>query len=315
MSDAIFISYSHQDLAFVDQLHHNLIQAKLSAWFDQANIPLGEQWREKIVLGIKNCKIFLLILSPNSVISKHVRKELDLAERRNKIIIPVMWKYTDLPYAMEYQLVGVQHFNFDGEASEKNFTRLTDWLHKILAGEVVKTDFPLLGHGQKKESYMQLGGKVIARVVTPLHLDIVTQDRINKDLHWLLESTNHFLHIRQGKAPAAAPVPVKIPSTAAQIPAANNALLYNTDEFRLELMEKRIESLYKQIDIYLYNLTFDLNKEARLGGKITGQYLLINNIRGQRQLIAEKLQELAKIAQKLYGVSLTGPNILVDYFD
>ncbi len=315
MSDAIFISYSHQDLAFVSQLHQNLIKAKLSAWFDQANIPLGEQWREKIVLGIKNCKIFLLVLSPNAVKSKHVRRELDLAERRNKIIIPVMWQQTDIPEAMEYQLVGVQHFNFYGKASPQNFARLANWLHKILAGKKTEAEYPLLGHGARKDSHMQLGGKVIARVVTPLHLDIVTQDRINKDLHWLFEATHHFLNIRQGKAPAAAPVPVKIPPTAAQIPAANNALLYNTDEFRLDLIEKRIESLYKQIDTYLYNLTFDLNKEARLGGKITGQYLLINNIRGQRQLISEKLQQLAEIAQKLYGVSLTGPNVLVDYLN
>ncbi|HEY85146.1 MAG TPA: toll/interleukin-1 receptor domain-containing protein, partial [Chloroflexi bacterium] len=60
MSNDVFISYSHRDLAFVSQLHQELKQRGVSVWFDQTGIKAGDQRREKIAKSIMECKLFLL---------------------------------------------------------------------------------------------------------------------------------------------------------------------------------------------------------------------------------------------------------------
>ncbi len=85
----IFISYSTKNLDFVQQLYQKLTSRGLSVWFDKQSIEGATQWRESIVTGIMNCKVFLLALSPESAASDNVRKEIDLAEHHKKKIFPL----------------------------------------------------------------------------------------------------------------------------------------------------------------------------------------------------------------------------------
>ena len=70
MADHIFISYSRADEAFVDGLIDKLHQKGLEVWLDRDSIEGGAAWRAAISEAIRECRAFLVVLSPNSVHSK-----------------------------------------------------------------------------------------------------------------------------------------------------------------------------------------------------------------------------------------------------
>ncbi len=82
----IFISYSHLDTRFVNQLTADLQRNGIEVWIDQSGIRGGEAWSKAIVEGINNCDAFLSVLSPNSTASRNVTKELSIADSRQNQI-------------------------------------------------------------------------------------------------------------------------------------------------------------------------------------------------------------------------------------
>ncbi|BAY72553.1 TIR domain-containing protein [Trichormus variabilis] len=86
-----FISYGRADSkAFATKLHQRFVEAGLDIWFDQNDIPLGVDFQNQIDDGIEKSDNFLFIIAPHSVNSPYCGKEIDLALRRNKRIIPLL---------------------------------------------------------------------------------------------------------------------------------------------------------------------------------------------------------------------------------
>lgn len=86
-----FISYGRADSkAFATKLHQRLIEAGLDIWFDQNDIPLGVDFQNQIDDGIEKGDNFLFIIAPHSINSPYCGKEIELALRRNKRIIPLL---------------------------------------------------------------------------------------------------------------------------------------------------------------------------------------------------------------------------------
>lgn len=86
-----FISYGRADSKeFCVRLHHALLEQGLKVWFDQNDIPSGVDYEKQIKDGIDKSHNFLFIISPHSVNSTHCRKEIELAIKRNKRIIPIL---------------------------------------------------------------------------------------------------------------------------------------------------------------------------------------------------------------------------------
>lgn len=104
----IFISYSRKDTKIVDSIHKKLSESGFDIWLDSEDVQGGDLWRRQIVEGISSCLAFVIVLSPNSVQSNNVRKELDIAEGKGRKIYPVMISTVSIPSEMEYQLAGVQ---------------------------------------------------------------------------------------------------------------------------------------------------------------------------------------------------------------
>ncbi len=104
----IFISYSSKDRAQAEQLTELLASAGLSVWIDRSGIVGAEQWATEIVEGIRACATFLLLLSPNSIASENVLRELSLASEKRKRVLPVDIEPTVLPSSFEYPLAGLQ---------------------------------------------------------------------------------------------------------------------------------------------------------------------------------------------------------------
>ncbi|MFQ5578831.1 MAG: hypothetical protein ACE5G8_17780, partial [Anaerolineae bacterium] len=93
----------------------------------------------------------------------------------------------------------------------------------------------------------------------------------------------------------------------------NNAPLATVDDFSLQMIEGQIESIVKQINIYIRNLTFELDKEAQLGGAAASNIALMNSIKAQQKSIVERTQELAELMNQVYGVKVYSPDELADF--
>ncbi|MFB2837050.1 TIR domain-containing protein [Floridanema evergladense] len=86
-----FISYGRADSkAFATKLHARLIEQGLRIWFDQNDIPLGVDFQNQIDDGIEKADNFLFIIAPHSINSPYCGKEIELAFKRHKRIIPLL---------------------------------------------------------------------------------------------------------------------------------------------------------------------------------------------------------------------------------
>lgn len=94
-----FISYSRKDSHFVNRLANDLLGIGQQIWVDTRNIPLGEEWEAEIRKGLDSATHVLVICSPDSAASENVKKEIEIALRLRKPIIPLLYRgeYGDMP--------------------------------------------------------------------------------------------------------------------------------------------------------------------------------------------------------------------------
>ena len=107
MSD-IFISYSSKDRAQADQLIELLASAGLSVWIDQSGIEAATSWSRSCRPSM-GAKPFLVLLSPFSILSPNVIKEVSLAAEKRKKILPLDLEPVALSQDLQYHLAGLQH--------------------------------------------------------------------------------------------------------------------------------------------------------------------------------------------------------------
>ena len=100
----VFISYSHQDKNIAERICKILQGYGISFWIDLEGVRHGDDFKEDIVDAIEISKILLFISSANSNQSRNTIKEVGLAEKNNKVILPV--RIDDSPYnkSLEYDL-------------------------------------------------------------------------------------------------------------------------------------------------------------------------------------------------------------------
>lgn len=85
----IFISYSRKDRFYIRKLKRHLDLQGLPVWFDES-LGLGATWNRAIEERLEKCKVFLLVMSPNSRESHWVQCELARAIELRKTIFPVL---------------------------------------------------------------------------------------------------------------------------------------------------------------------------------------------------------------------------------
>ena len=92
LSDSIkvFISYSRQDLDFVDRLQAALVAQSIEATVDRQDIERGEEWWERIKQLIVEADTIVFVLSPGSVSSDVCDQEVAFAESLNKRFLPIV---------------------------------------------------------------------------------------------------------------------------------------------------------------------------------------------------------------------------------
>jgi len=126
-SAEVFVSYSRGDQDRVFELAAKLRAAGVSLWIDQGAIDAASLWSEQIVNALESAKALLLIVTPSSVHSDNVAKEVMLVSERKGHILPVHLEPTVIPPTLKYQLAGIQHIEFfkggDADSSVKGILR------------------------------------------------------------------------------------------------------------------------------------------------------------------------------------------------
>lgn len=108
----IFLSYSSLDKPFVRRLSSRLKKDGYDVWLDEKELTPGDKLASELANAIEESIIFIIIISENSIKSKWLKYELELALKRmveNEIrLIPLLKGNIDLPN----QLKGLVYADF-----------------------------------------------------------------------------------------------------------------------------------------------------------------------------------------------------------
>ncbi len=103
----VFLSHANQDRGFLDSLAEVMRRHGLPVWYSQTNILGARQWHDEIGAALRRCDWFLIVLSPQSVDSKWVKRELLYALDHNRYdnkIVPVMYQPCDYEEKLSWTL-------------------------------------------------------------------------------------------------------------------------------------------------------------------------------------------------------------------
>jgi TIR domain len=102
----VFIAHSSRDRRFVGRVARILDQHKISYRYSATHIVGAKQWHDEIGHALTHCNWFLVVLTPDAVRSKWVKRELVFAlseDRYSNRIVPLVCKpcnYSRLSWAL-----------------------------------------------------------------------------------------------------------------------------------------------------------------------------------------------------------------------
>src|SRR5262245_46945145 len=135
----VFISYSHSDRKFVNELVDKLQKSGVGIWIDQWQIKVGDSITGKINEGIGVSDFLVVVLSKASVSSKWVKEELNAATIRNieedkhAFILPVLIEATEIPPFLRHR----KYANFKDDPDQA-FQELIEVIQSL--GQVESAD-------------------------------------------------------------------------------------------------------------------------------------------------------------------------------
>ena len=90
-----FLSHSSKDRGFAEKIAAVLRDHGVPVWYSATNIVGATQWQDEIGEALARCDWFIVVLSPHSIKSKWVKRELQYAldeSRYDNRIIPISYK-------------------------------------------------------------------------------------------------------------------------------------------------------------------------------------------------------------------------------
>lgn len=89
----LFLSHSSRDRASADDIAEMLKRHGVPVWYSRINIRGAQQWHDEIGAALRRCDWFAVLLSPHSVRSMWVKRELLFALQDNRFesrIVPIL---------------------------------------------------------------------------------------------------------------------------------------------------------------------------------------------------------------------------------
>ncbi len=107
----VFISYKTEEFDEANWVRVTLEHNGISCWMAPMCIPGGSSYAVEIPQAIRNCTVFVLLLSEKSQASKWVPRELDQAINEGKVVMPFMLEDCALKDDFNFYLTNVQRYN------------------------------------------------------------------------------------------------------------------------------------------------------------------------------------------------------------
>ena len=96
----IFVSYANRDDDFVHREIERLKSEGYKLWYDQDLQP-ARFWDDEIRKAITACACFMVFITEDSALSKHVCEEIKQALSENKPFIGIYWDNVELPAGLQ----------------------------------------------------------------------------------------------------------------------------------------------------------------------------------------------------------------------
>lgn len=125
----IFLSHSSLDQPFATSVVETLRQHGMPVWHSQTNIVGAQQWHDEIGAALKRCDWFAVLLSPNSVNSVWVKREVLFALNDNRYAdrsVPVLCRPCDYDQ-LSWTLSLLQMVDFTGDFDDGCRALLRVW--------------------------------------------------------------------------------------------------------------------------------------------------------------------------------------------
>jgi len=125
----VFLSHSSLDRQFADDLAAMIRRHGVPVWYSQTNIMGAQQWQVEIGDALRRCDWFVVILSPQSVGSMWVKRELSYALAQNRLadkIVPVRYQPADYDQ-LHWTLSILQAIDFTGTFDAGSVALLRTW--------------------------------------------------------------------------------------------------------------------------------------------------------------------------------------------
>lgn len=127
--ECIFISYQKKSFDFVIKLSNYLETNSVKTWYAPRNIKLSGLWPEKLEEAIHNSKALLLLYTEDADRSKHVMREVQIADDYNKPIIWLKLDESNPSKTLKYYLSLIQSITINND-EELVFNILLNILNK-----------------------------------------------------------------------------------------------------------------------------------------------------------------------------------------
>jgi hypothetical protein len=113
-----FMSYSSKDAQFVTRLANDLHSKGVKVWWDKMEMKVGDSLHTKIQEGISNSAWLGIVLSPHSVSSPWVVKELSAAlaqelERKDVFVLPILYQDCQVPVFLKDKIYADFRISYD----------------------------------------------------------------------------------------------------------------------------------------------------------------------------------------------------------
>lgn len=86
----VFLSYSSASQPWVRKFTEALTASGITAWFDAHEILPGERWRDQIEKALRQSRVLIMVLTPESIQRPWTFFELGAALADEKRIVPVL---------------------------------------------------------------------------------------------------------------------------------------------------------------------------------------------------------------------------------
>lgn len=122
----IFVSYSSKDAKAATELVSELEARGLQCWIAPRNIRPGDDYDEAIVAAILACRALVVLVSTDSIASRHVRSEVVRASSEGKTIYPVRLIDIEVAGGLQFHLELSQWIDFFPNVTTESYDALAE---------------------------------------------------------------------------------------------------------------------------------------------------------------------------------------------